>query len=77
MLLRILALEKLGVVLNQVSHQLQYTPRKFVVHPESNMIILLESDHNTYTDAVKQMRKQQMAEVRPRSTCLNSLYSVV
>lgn len=61
---RILALEKLGVVLNQVSHQLQYTPRKFIVHPETNNIISIESDHNTYTDNVKQMRKQQMAEVR-------------
>lgn len=61
---RILALEKLGAVFNQVSHPLQYTPRKFIVHPESNHIIMIETDHNTYTDHVKQMRKQQMAQVR-------------
>ena len=34
-LCRILALEKLGAVFNQVAYNLDFTPRKFVVHPES------------------------------------------
>lgn len=60
--LRILALEKLGAVFNQVSTPLQYTPRKFVIHTESNNLVMIESDHNAYTEDTKQQRKQQMAE---------------
>lgn len=60
---RILALEKLGAVFNQVAFPLQYTPRKFVIHPETNNLILIETDHNAYTEATKAQRKQQMAEV--------------
>ncbi|CAM9695035.1 splicing factor 3B subunit 3 [Petromyzon marinus] len=60
--LRILALEKLGAVFNQVSTPLQYTPRKFVIHPDSNNLIIIETDHNAYTEATKAQRKQQMAE---------------
>ena len=61
---RILALEKLGAVFNQVAMPLQYTPRKFVVHPETSNLIIIETDHNAYTDDTKAQRKQQMAEVR-------------
>uniref|UniRef100_A0A4W6DGK1 Splicing factor 3B subunit 3 n=1 Tax=Lates calcarifer TaxID=8187 RepID=A0A4W6DGK1_LATCA len=60
--LRILALEKLGAVFNQVAFPLQCTPRKFVIHPETNNLILIETDHNAYTEATKAQRKQQMAE---------------
>ena len=60
----ILALEKLGAVFNQVATPLQYTPRKFVIHTESNHLVVIETDHNAYTDETKQMRRQQMAEVR-------------
>nr|CAB3266003.1 splicing factor 3B subunit 3 [Phallusia mammillata] len=60
--LRILALEKLGTVFNQVSTSLQYTPRRFAVHAESNHVVIIETDHNTYTDETKERRKQQMAE---------------
>jgi hypothetical protein len=35
LLSRILALEKLGAVFNQVAYNLDFTPRKFVVHAES------------------------------------------
>ncbi|XP_056296127.1 splicing factor 3B subunit 3-like [Pseudoliparis swirei] len=61
--LRILALEKLGAVFNQVAFPLQYTPRKFVIHPETNNLIVIETDHNAYTEATKAQRKQQMADV--------------
>lgn len=60
---RILALEKLGAVFNQVSHPLQHTPRKFVIHPETNNLIVIETEYNAYTEATKMERKQQMAEV--------------
>lgn len=62
--LRILALEKLGAVFNQISTPLEYTPRKFVIHPETGYLIIIETDHNAYTEKIKQQRKQQMAEVR-------------
>ena len=61
---RILALEKLGAMFNQVSTPLQYTPRKFVTHIETSNLIVIETDHNAYTEDTKQLRKQQMAEVR-------------
>ncbi|UYV63982.1 SF3B3 [Cordylochernes scorpioides] len=61
--LRILALEKLGAVFNQVSIPLEFTPRKFLIHQETGHIILIETDHNAYTEATKLQRKQQMAEM--------------
>jgi len=60
---RILALEKLGAVFNQVSHPLPYTPRKFVIHPESGHLVTIETDHNSYTEATKAQRKQTLADV--------------
>ncbi|KAK7070838.1 Splicing factor 3B subunit 3 [Halocaridina rubra] len=60
--LRILALEKLGAVFNQVSHPLEYSPRKFVIHQESGHLIVIETDHNAYTEETKRQRKMQMAE---------------
>eukprot|EP00096_Caligus_rogercresseyi_P001884 TRINITY_DN1328_c0_g1_i3.p1 TRINITY_DN1328_c0_g1~~TRINITY_DN1328_c0_g1_i3.p1 ORF type:complete len:934 (+),score=262.89 TRINITY_DN1328_c0_g1_i3:215-3016(+) len=60
--LRILALEKLGGVFNQSSLPLEYTPRKFVVYPGSSNLIVIESDHNSYTEETKTQRKNQMAE---------------
>ncbi|KAF8564203.1 hypothetical protein P879_08613 [Paragonimus westermani] len=60
--LRIMALEKLGAVFNQTSYPLQYTPRRMVFHPESNLAYIIETDHNAYTDEVKEQRKRQMSE---------------
>lgn len=60
--LRILALENLGNVFNQRSFELEYTPRKFAIHPETGFIVLIESDHNSYTQVSKIARKQQIAE---------------
>ncbi|KAH8863280.1 Splicing factor 3B subunit 3 [Schistosoma japonicum] len=60
--LRIMALEKLGAVFNQISYPLQYTPRKAVFHPDSNIAYIIETDHNSYTDDVKNTHKRQMAE---------------
>ncbi|CAG0899378.1 unnamed protein product, partial [Cyprideis torosa] len=60
--LRILTLEKLGAVFNQVSHALEYTPRRFAIHQETGNIIVIETDHNAYTEDTKLQRKFQMAE---------------
>lgn len=60
--LRILALEKLGAVFNQISFPLEYTPRKFVIHPDTNNLIILETEHNAYTEETKKQRRLQMAE---------------
>ncbi|KAM7539389.1 hypothetical protein Aperf_G00000052295 [Anoplocephala perfoliata] len=60
--LRILALEKLGAVFNQSSTLLQYTPRRFVFHPESNNALIIETDYNAYTDEVKEERRKEMTE---------------
>ncbi|XP_050301727.1 splicing factor 3B subunit 3 isoform X1 [Anthonomus grandis grandis] len=60
--LRILALEKLGAVFNQISFPLEYTPRKITVHPDTNNLIILETEHNAYTDETKKQRRLQMAE---------------
>ncbi|XP_053201633.1 splicing factor 3B subunit 3-like isoform X1 [Panonychus citri] len=60
--LRILSLEKLGAVFNHQSFPLEYTPRKFAVHPESGNLMIIETDHNAYTEISKKARKQQLAE---------------
>lgn len=60
--LRILALEKLGAVFNQVSFPLEYTPRKFVIHRETSNLIMIETEHNAYTEETKKQRRLQMAE---------------
>lgn len=60
--LRILSLENLGNVFNQQSHELEYTPRRFVIHPETGFIVLIESDHNAYTFNSKIHRKQMIAD---------------
>ncbi|CAA9995282.1 unnamed protein product [Nesidiocoris tenuis] len=60
--LRILVLEKLGAVFKQFSFPLEYTPRKFAIHQESSNIVLIETDHNAYTEKTKQERRIQMAK---------------
>ncbi|XP_026816717.1 splicing factor 3B subunit 3-like [Rhopalosiphum maidis] len=60
--LRILALEKLGAVFNQVSFPVEYTPRKFVIHSDSDHLIVIETEHNAYTEQTKKQRRIQMAE---------------
>uniref|UniRef100_A0A6B2EBF0 Splicing factor 3B subunit 3 n=1 Tax=Phlebotomus kandelakii TaxID=1109342 RepID=A0A6B2EBF0_9DIPT len=60
--LRILALEKLGAVFNQITFPLEYTPRRFAIHPDTGRLIVSETDHNAYTEETKCLRKKQMAD---------------
>ena len=47
--LRIIAVEKLGIVFNQTKAPLKYTPRKFVVHPIARTLFVIESENRTYS----------------------------
>lgn len=60
--LRILALEKLGAVFNQITFPLEYTPRRFAIHNDTGRLIIAETDHNAYTEETKAVRKQQMGD---------------
>jgi len=44
--LRIFTIEKLGEMFNQTEIPLLLTPRKFIVHPQSNQIVVIETDNN-------------------------------
>lgn len=56
-------MEKLGAVFNQMSFPLEYTPKKLSIQPETGHLVILETDHNAYTDNIKKQRRVQMAEV--------------
>jgi splicing factor 3B subunit 3 len=47
--LRIITLDRLGEMFNQTSHELKYTPRKMVLHPQTSYLIMIETDHNTFS----------------------------
>lgn len=60
---------------SQVSFPLEYTPRKFVIHQDTGNMILIETEHNAYTEQTKNLRRIQMAKVRTKvysnvSNCL-------
>lgn len=59
----IIAVEKLGASFNQLSFPLKYTPRKMVVHPTAGTIMVIESDHASYTDHTKDQKRNEMANV--------------
>ena len=60
---RILSLEKLGTVFNQVAYPLEYTPRKMIVHKASGNLIIIETDHAAFTRRARQERRRQLANV--------------
>lgn len=51
--LRIIAVENLGTMFNQVSYPLRYTPRKMCRVPFTNQLIVVESDHNEFNESEK------------------------
>lgn len=57
--LRVLTLESLGQPFNQVVYPLKYTPRKFVIQPETKNLVILETDHNSFPQTEKMLLKQQ------------------
>ncbi|KAI6217434.1 hypothetical protein M3Y95_01218600 [Aphelenchoides besseyi] len=59
--LRILALEKLGAVFNEIHYNLKYTPRRFVCHQPSGNMIIIETDHAAFTEKAKRRRREESA----------------
>ncbi|KAG0170726.1 Splicing factor 3B subunit 3 [Apophysomyces sp. BC1034] len=47
--LRIFTVEKLGVVFNQISIPLKYTPRRFALHASSKTFVIVESEHSAFS----------------------------
>lgn len=60
---RILALEKLGAVFNEVHYNLKYTPRRFVCHQSSGNMIIIETDHGAFNEKAKRRRREESANV--------------
>ena len=52
------AFEELGVTFNQQITDLNATPRGFATHPFLNTLIVIESDHRSYTEEEKAVVKQ-------------------
>lgn len=64
-LLRIVTIDRLGELFNQSVVPLRYTPRKMIVHPLTNHLIIIESDHNAYPYDVKQtLQKDQLSMLK-------------
>lgn len=60
--LRIFSVERYGEIFNQTVIPLRYTPRKMVIHPDTNNIIIIESDQNVYSKREKDNIKLEIAE---------------
>lgn len=61
--LHILNIERLGETFNQTVFPLTNTPRKFVVDPETNRLVIIETDHNALVDSEKKQSQPQDMEV--------------
>ncbi|KAJ3054091.1 Splicing factor 3B subunit 3 [Rhizophlyctis rosea] len=57
--LRIMTVEKLGNIFNQLIVPSKYTPRRFAIHPHTQNIVIVESEHGTYCPSE---RKKLLAE---------------
>ncbi|KAG8462236.1 hypothetical protein KFE25_012056 [Diacronema lutheri] len=51
--LRIFSPERLGEVFHARTLQARYTPRRMAVHPSSGLLVVVESDHHAYGEALK------------------------
>ena len=58
--LRILTVDSLGELFNQTKVPLRYTPRKFIIHPTTSQLIVIESDHNEF-----KRTRTPLAQLRP------------
>ena len=47
-IMKIIALDELGEMFNQQVVPLRYTPRKMVINPENNNLIIIESSHRSF-----------------------------
>ena len=51
--LRIISIEKFGELLNQTDIPLRYSPRKMAIHPESQNLVIIESDNRAFSEKEK------------------------
>ena len=51
--IRILSVDKIANSFNQQAIPLKFTPRRFIIHPEFQNFILIESDHNMISEKAK------------------------
>ena len=56
---RILVTDKLGNSFNQTTVPLKYTPRRLVVHAPTRHLVVIETDHRTFSPAERARRVQQ------------------
>jgi splicing factor 3B subunit 3 len=61
--LRILSVDKLDAVFNQLTIPLSFTPRQSVVDPSNKNFYIIESDTNTYSPGEKLRRKLKKSTV--------------
>lgn len=59
--LKIFCIERLGEFFNQTTIDLRYTPRKLLLSPETNNLIIIEADTNTYSKKEKEEIKNEIA----------------
>jgi splicing factor 3B subunit 3 len=62
-MLRIFMLERLGEIFNQTSVPLRYTPRKLVMNPTHRTVIVIETDHNAYSEEELKQINLELAKV--------------
>ena len=60
--LRIISVDKLGDNFNHTVMPLRYTPRKIEVHHETNYLVILEKDHNCYSQSMRDKIKAEIYE---------------
>jgi splicing factor 3B subunit 3 len=60
--LRIVTIDRLGVLFNQTVLPLKYTPRRMAVHPISQLMAIVETDHNAYNESQKAELREAMRE---------------
>ncbi|KAI8974178.1 CPSF A subunit region-domain-containing protein [Trametes punicea] len=65
-ILRLFQVTKLGTKLKQDSIPLDYTPRKFVMHPTNGLVYLIEADHRTYSQEAAQKHVEELRGMRKR-----------
>ncbi|RPD53419.1 hypothetical protein L226DRAFT_617381 [Lentinus tigrinus ALCF2SS1-7] len=58
--LSISQIPQLGTILKQDCIPLDYTPRKFVLHPQNGLFYLIEGDHRTYSEEAS---REQLAKL--------------
>lgn len=54
--LRIVTVDNLGAMFNQTVYPLRYTPRRMCRIPDSNLIVIVETDHNEYNESEQAAR---------------------